>query len=103
MGFADSIEYPAWDEMHQGFVSLTFHEFSKNILVKIYNTRNHICGRNFKLKFCICTQSVALGTSIKFQLEILMRSMISAIHKFRENILESFRNISETPPRNKGL
>ena len=31
----------------------------------------------------------ALGTSTKFQLEILIKWMISAIQKFRENILES--------------
>ena len=35
----------------------------------------------------------------KFQLEILIRNTISAIHKFRENILESSRNVSETTPR----
>ena len=47
---------------------------------------------------CMCTQSMALGTRKKFQLEILIRSTISAIHKFQENILESSRNVSETPP-----
>ena len=46
----------------------------------------------------MCAQSMALGTHTKFQLEILIRSTISAIHKFRENILESSRNISETTP-----
>ena len=33
-----------------------------------------------------------------FQLEILIKSNISAIHKFWENILESSRNVSETTP-----
>ena len=47
----------------------------------------------------MCVQSHALGTRTKFQLEILIRTMIPAIHKFRENILESSRNVSETPPR----
>ena len=40
----------------------------------------------------------ALGTHTKFQLEILIRSTVSAMHKFQENILESSRNISETTP-----
>ena len=40
----------------------------------------------------------ALGTRTKFQLEILIRTTISVIHKFQENILESSRNVSETTP-----
>ena len=34
----------------------------------------------------------------QFQLEIIIRSTISAIKKFRENILESSQNASETAP-----
>ena len=45
-----------------------------------------------------CAQSMALGTHTKFQLEILIRSMILVIYKFRENILESSSNVSETSP-----
>ena len=66
-------------------------------LAKIHNTRNHIYGKNFKLKLCMCAQSHALGIHTKFQLEILARSTISAI-QFQENILESSRNVSETTP-----
>ena len=68
-------------------------------LAKIYNARNYIYGENSKLKLCTCAQSMALGTRTKFQLELLIRNAISAIHKFRENILESSRNVSETTPR----
>ena len=64
-----------------------FSRALQNNLLKIDNTRNDIYGENFKLKLCTCAQSMALGTSIKFQLEILITSTISAIHKFRENIL----------------
>ena len=71
----------------------------QNDLAKIYDARNHSYGENFKLKLYTCAQSMALGTCTKFQLEILIRIMTSAIHKFRENILESLRNVSETPPR----
>ena len=70
----------------------------QNNLAKICNTRNDIYGENFKLKLCTCAQSMALGTCTKFQLEILIRSTISAIYKFRENILENSQNVSETPP-----
>ena len=52
----------------------------------------------FKLKLCMCAQSMALGTRTKFQLEILIRSTISAIYNFQENILESSQNISKTTP-----
>ena len=71
----------------------------QNNLAKIHNTRNHIYGENFKLELCTCAQSMALGTRTKFQLEILITSTISAIHKFRENSLESSWNVSETTPR----
>ena len=63
----------------------------QNNLAKINHAGNHIYGENFKLKLCTCAQSGALGTGTKFQLEILIRSMISAIHKIRENVLESSR------------
>ena len=42
----------------------------QNNFVKIYNARNHIYGGNFKLEFCTCVQSIALGTCTKFQLKI---------------------------------
>ena len=71
----------------------------QNNLAKLYNARNHIYGENSKLKLCTCAQSMALGTRTKFQLDIPIRSTISTIHKFRENILESSRNVSETTPR----
>ena len=71
----------------------------QNNLAKIHNARNHHYGENFKLKLCTCAQSIALGSRTKFQLEILIKSTISVIHKFRENILESSRNLSETTPR----
>ena len=55
-------------------------------------------GENFKLKLRTCAQSMALGKRTEFQLEIVIRSAISAIHKLRETILESLWNISETSP-----
>ena len=71
----------------------------QNNVANIYNARNNTNAENFKLKFCMCAQSIALGTPTKFQLEILMRNMILVIYKFRENILESSRNVSEISPR----
>ena len=69
----------------------------QNILAKINNIRYHIYGENFKLKLRTCAQSlIALGTRTKFKLKILIKSTIPAIHKFRENMLESSRNFSET-------
>ena len=78
-----------------------FHYVSQalqNNLAKIYSAKSHICGENLKPKLCTCAQSIALGKRRKFRLEILIRCMISAIHKFRENILESSQNVSETSP-----
>ena len=41
---------------------------------------------------------MALGTRTKFQFEILTINVISSIVYFREIILESSRNVSETTP-----
>ena len=41
---------------------------------------------------------MALGTRTKFQIEILTINVISSIVDFREIILESSRNVSETIP-----
>ena len=46
----------------------------------------------------MCAQSYALGTRTKFQLEIFTINVISGIVYFREIILESLQNISETTP-----
>ena len=70
----------------------------QNIFSKFMYLRNHISYENFKLKLCMCTQSHALGTSTKFQLEILNINVISGIVYFHEIILESSRTVSETPP-----
>ena len=54
----------------------------------------------------MCAQSHALGTCTKFQLEIItinVTSGRSGIVYFREIILESSRNISETTPWRHGL
>ena len=48
---------------------------------------------------CTCAQSMALGTRTNFQLEILNINVISGIAYFREIILESSRNVSESTPR----
>ena len=71
----------------------------QNNLAKIHNTGNHIYVENLKKKLCTCAQSHSSGTRTQFQLEILIRTTISAIHKFQENIFESSRNVSETTPR----
>ena len=70
----------------------------QNDLAKIYNVRNNISVENFELKLCTRAQSMALGTRTKFELEILIKSTILVIYKFRGNVLESSRNASETPP-----
>ena len=46
----------------------------------------------------MCAQNHALGTRTKFQLEILTVNVTSHIVYFREIILESSRNVSETAP-----
>ena len=60
------------------------------------NARSDIYAENLKLKFC--AQGHTSGTCTKFQREILIRSTILEIHKFRDNILESSRNVSKTSP-----
>ena len=81
---------------YQGVVSLTFLELSKIFSWNLCICRNRSFHENFKLKLCMCAQSHALGTRTKFQLEILTINVISSIVYFREIILESLRNVSET-------
>ena len=71
----------------------------QDIPSKLVYCRNRISYENFKLKPCTCAQSPALGTRTKFQLEILTINVISGMIYFREIILESSRNVSETTPR----
>ena len=70
----------------------------QNILSKFVYRRNSACDQNFKLKLCTCAQSHALGTRTKFPFEILIINVISGVVYFREIILESSRNVSETTP-----
>ena len=70
----------------------------QKILLKFVYCTNSTCDENFNLKLCTCAQSLALGTCINFQIEILTINVISGVVYFRENILGSSRNISETAP-----
>ena len=70
----------------------------QDILLKFVYCRNRSSYENFKLKLCTCAQSMALGTRTKFQFEILTINVISSIVYFREIILESSWNVSETTP-----
>ena len=70
----------------------------QDILLKFVYCRNRSSYENFKLELCMSAQSMALGTRTKFELEILTINVISGIVYFREIILESSRNVSETPP-----
>ena len=88
---------PAAANQGPGGCSIIVSQALQTNRTKIHNIKYHTYGENFKLKLCTCAQSMALGTRTK--LEILIKSMISAIHKFRENILERSRNASETTPR----
>ena len=86
------------------WVTVTGHCFTnvsralKNILSKFVYCRNRTSYENSKLKLCTRAQSYALGTRTKFRLEILSLNEILGIVYFREIILESLRNVSETTP-----
>ena len=71
----------------------------QHILTKFVCCRNRTSYDHFKLKLCSCAQSHALSTRTKFQLEILTINVITGIVYFREIILESSQNVSETTPR----
>ena len=73
----------------------------QNILSKFVCCRNRTSYEHFRLKLCSCAQSHALGARTKFQLEILTINVITGIVYFREIILESSWNVSETTPRHE--
>ena len=94
-------EMPPWPTIshypHQWRPGGCFNNVSsalQNNLANIYNARNHIYGENFKLKLFTCAHACT-----NFELEIFIKSTISAIHKLRDNILESSWNINETTRR----
>ena len=70
----------------------------QHILSKFVYCKNRTSYENFKLKLCMCAQSLALGTRTNFQLEILTINVISGIVYFREISLKSSRSVSETTP-----
>ena len=72
----------------------------QNNIAKIHNARNHIYGKKFKLKLCMCVQSMALGTCTNFQLEIRIRSTVSAIHKFQEDVWRAHETLVKQLPGN---
>ena len=82
---------------HQGVVSLTFRELSKIISRKytlpVIKFLVRVSSWNF-----VRVPKAWLWARTKFQFEMLIGSAISATHKFRDNILESSRNVSETTP-----
>ena len=93
---------PSWDD----FLIPKWFAFPVAVLRRIRTTKtsHHMMTSSngnisALLAFCTCAQSHALGTRTKFQLEILIRTTISAIRKFQENILESSRKVSETNAR----
>ena len=87
-----------WTIHHSGGCFTYVSQGLQNILSKFVYYRIHTSSENFKLKLCMCTQSHALGTHTKFQLEILTINIISGIVYFREIILESSWNVCETTP-----
>ena len=70
----------------------------QDLLSKAVYCRNRTSYENFKLKLCTCAQSMALGTRLKFQLDILNANVIYSIVSFRKIILESSQNVSESTP-----
>ena len=53
------------------------------------------------MKLCTCTQSMALVTRSTFQLEILIRSTIYAMHKFWEQFWRARETLVKQPPDEK--
>ena len=73
--------------------SLMFCKLTKIFSQNVYHG-NHTSF--FKLKFCLCVQSMALGTRTNFQLEICNINVIYGTVYFHKIILKGSQNISET-------
>ena len=83
----------------QGVVSLRFRELSQDILSNLCITEIVLLMRISSWNFVREPKAMLLGTRTKFQLKILPINVISGIVYFREIILESSRNLSETTLR----
>ena len=79
-----------WEDSTSGGCFTNVSRALQNILSNFGYRRNRTSYANFKLTLCTC--------ATKFQLEILTINVISGIVYFREIVLESSRNVSETTP-----
>ena len=72
------------------FVSLIFRELS-DIISRKYTIPQITFIMQIAIWNFVCVQRTT------FRLDIIISNTISAVHKFRENILENLWNVSETP------
>ena len=82
----------------QEIVSLTIIKLSKIFSLKFVYCRNRTFYENFNLELCSYAQSHALDTLAMAYLEIVTINMFFDFVHFREIILKSSRNVSETTP-----
>ena len=78
-----------------GIVSLMYHKLSKNFLTICVLQNSHFLWEIQAETLFVCPK--LLGTHTKFQLEIFIINVISAIVYFHKIILESWQNVSESP------
>ena len=83
-------------------VSLTFRKLSKEVISRKYTMPEITFMVRISSWNCMCVRTMGLVTSTKFQLEILMRSMIYAIHKFQENIWRACKTFVKQPRATTG-
>ena len=72
--------------------------FQNNLMKILQCQKSHLWWEFQAETMCVCSKH-SFGQTFKLQLEILIKSMISAMQKFEENILESLWNLSDTAPR----
>ena len=87
-----------WRQVGLGVISLTFRELSKIFSWNLCIADIIVLLRISSWNFVRVPKAMLLGTRTKFQLEIVTIDVISSIVYFREIILESSWNVSETTP-----
>ena len=70
----------------------------QDILSKFVYCRNHTSYENFKLKFCMCAQSMALDTHTKFQLHIPPYMWFLTLHIFARLFSRARKTLVKQPP-----
>ena len=80
------------------YVSLNVSRALQDIISKLVYCKNQTSNENFKLKLCMCAQSMALGTHINFSLKFSPYIGFLALNIFARLFWRACKTLVKQPP-----